>query len=218
MTIEERIERVEKQNRRLKGAMTALCVVAVGAIVAGQATPEGVPDVIRAKRFEVVNEQGRAGVVLANSEHGGRVEVQNHCGKTVSTMSATEAGGLVSACDAEGKRSIRLGATVWVIGTTIWGFEPQGGDMASLESKRPPAELDDAQEYTWVGLLTYNAEGEEVVRLGVMEGDEGGTLRTCSAKGKEVVSLGVLGDGAGAVVVRDPSDPKRRNMLTVKPK
>ena len=35
MTIEQRIERVEKQNRRLKWAMTAACVVAVGAFGVG---------------------------------------------------------------------------------------------------------------------------------------------------------------------------------------
>ena len=48
MTIDQRIERVELQNRRLKWAMTLICMVAAGAFVLGQAAPDAVPDVIRA--------------------------------------------------------------------------------------------------------------------------------------------------------------------------
>ena len=110
MTIEQRIDRVEKQNRRLKWAMTALCVVAVGAFVVGQKAPEDViriekpdvladrevplgagaivvermepvewlkqvepemvPDVIRAKHFEVVNDTGKVLIELGPTKGG----------------------------------------------------------------------------------------------------------------------------------------------------
>ena len=93
VTIEERIERVEKQNRRLKWAMTVICVVAAGAFVLGQAAPDAVPDVIRAKRFEVVNEKGWAVVTLRSWELGGWIDTRNQQGRPLFSVFANEVGG-----------------------------------------------------------------------------------------------------------------------------
>ena len=57
MTIEERVERLEGENRRLRRMLAAVCVTGVSVVLLGVA-PEPVPEVVRAARFEVINDRG----------------------------------------------------------------------------------------------------------------------------------------------------------------
>ena len=127
MTIEERIERVEKQNRRLKWVVTALCVVGVSAFVAGQAAPEGVPDVIKAKKFEVINEVGLPVVALRSWDKlGGGIDTWNHQGQSLFAVGANDAGdGSVATFNAEGKELVHLSATEGGTGA-VAVFDPTG--------------------------------------------------------------------------------------------
>lgn len=62
MTVNElssRVERLERENRRTKGVGLALVGAALAAPLIGAATPNEVPEVISARRFQVVDETGR---------------------------------------------------------------------------------------------------------------------------------------------------------------
>ena len=113
MTIEERLARLENQNRQLKWTLTGLVGVAVIGCAMGlkasandsTRTPRAVPDVIRAERFEAIDPDGNALVVLGSNRDrtGGVVFVNNHWGRLVTQMGAADDGrGVVWAYDCDG--------------------------------------------------------------------------------------------------------------------
>jgi hypothetical protein len=68
MTLEQRLQRLERQNRWMKrlGAVM-LAVLAVGVLVAQK---KAVPDEVAAKRFVLRDDQGRERAALGPLEHG----------------------------------------------------------------------------------------------------------------------------------------------------
>ena len=114
MNLEARVERLERQNRRLK-VVVALCVMIAGSVLlmgqrAPQATQPAVPDVVRAKRIEVVNAAGTAVVTLMGWEHGGWIETRDNGGRRLFDVSATDDGcGLLSTYNSQGQDTVALG-------------------------------------------------------------------------------------------------------------
>ncbi len=74
MTTEHRIERLERTNRRYRWGITIVIFAAM--IVGAAGAGDDVSDVIRAKRFEVVNEEGRPVVSLAGPTCAGCARFQ----------------------------------------------------------------------------------------------------------------------------------------------
>ena len=111
MTIEQRIERIEKDNRLLKWAMTALCVMAVGALVAGQTAIEAIPDVIRAKKIEVVDRNGRPVITLVAGLEGGTCMLWRTDGSKAASLRANATGGGLTLANRKGKNILNAGAT-----------------------------------------------------------------------------------------------------------
>jgi len=110
MTLEERIGRLERQNRRLKAAFGLLAAAVVGVLVLGQVAPSSaptgpllLPERVRAKRFEVINDAGKPVVTLMAWEHGGWIETRDNQGHRLFDMSATDDGhGLFSTYNKDG--------------------------------------------------------------------------------------------------------------------
>lgn len=112
MTTEHRIARIEKQNRRLTWGLATLCVCVGAAFVAGQAAPRDVSDVIRATKFQVVNEEGRGVVLLSAGERGGgALSIFNRQGKVLTSLGVDASGnaGAVVVKNREGWNIVRLG-------------------------------------------------------------------------------------------------------------
>jgi len=59
MSTKERLEQLERRNRRLSVAVVLMGVAAAVVVAAGMAKTEGVPNVLRARSFEVVDENGK---------------------------------------------------------------------------------------------------------------------------------------------------------------
>ena len=55
---ESRVSKLEQDNRRLKLTVGALLLVVAGAACAGAMMPEQIPEVIQARAFEVIDENG----------------------------------------------------------------------------------------------------------------------------------------------------------------
>ena len=75
MTTEQRLERLERQNGRLKRGMIGMMVAGLSLLVMGQALPPKVHDVVKAKRFEVVGNDGRVMVWIMYAAGSGRIFV-----------------------------------------------------------------------------------------------------------------------------------------------
>jgi len=116
MTIEPRLEQLEKRNKRLTVALT-MTVVAMAAVVTMAATGEkrGVFDMVVARTIFVKNDAGKVVVglganddgdglvetdsakgkelvALGSNPDGGRVWVNNKTGESIASMSADEYG------------------------------------------------------------------------------------------------------------------------------
>ena len=60
----ERLERVERDNQRLKLVVGALMLVLAAVPLTGAVIPEQIPEVIRAQRFEAIDETGKGRAVM----------------------------------------------------------------------------------------------------------------------------------------------------------
>jgi len=102
MTIEQRLERIESQNRRLKWALTAIVGTAVIAGAVGfqyeredstvSERAAAVPTVVQAGRFEVVDSSGKVVAVMGMNRDrtGGVVFTNNRHGVLVAQMGAAD--------------------------------------------------------------------------------------------------------------------------------
>ena len=117
MTLEERIERLERQNGRLKAAIGLLAAGAVCVLIVGQSAPTSsparpllLPERVAAKRFEVINDAGKPVVTLMAWEQGGWIETRDNRGHRLFDVSATDDGhGLLSTYNKEGNEMVALG-------------------------------------------------------------------------------------------------------------
>ena len=136
MTIRERVDRIERQNRLLKfGLVFVFLISAGGAGVAGIAKwGSKPPDIIKAKEFHVVDEYGVSTVRLhsilgtglvstylygqpmvelgALEGRDGMVVTKNADGKPLVKLTATGGGdGMVVTNDTDGKRLVAIGGS-----------------------------------------------------------------------------------------------------------
>ena len=115
MTIEERFERLERTNRRYRwGIVITITLVAIAEIVATVILiGYYVPDVIRAKSFEVVNEEGTTLVKLgATKDDDGMVETFSAKGTRLVGLTVTkDDNGMVTTSSAKGTTLVKLGAS-----------------------------------------------------------------------------------------------------------
>ena len=113
MTDHDRIETLETQVRTLKKMLFGLvALVAVGSLLAATALPK-VPDVIKAKAFEVVNDDGDVLVVLdyltADGRDIGYAMTGNSDGSTLVNIGAGPGGGIITTRNHKGRDLVELG-------------------------------------------------------------------------------------------------------------
>ena len=117
MTIEERIERLERQNRHLRLGLAGI-VLGAAAIFAGAAARKAVPDVIKARAFQVVADDGTPLVVLGAPTGIGAVATFNGRGQELVRLAATTDGnGTVTTHSSKGQMLVRLGVSTVGAGT-----------------------------------------------------------------------------------------------------
>ena len=191
-TTEDRIENLENQVRRQRRWNIALgAVVVVGGLMAATGV-RSVPDVIQAKKFEVVNDEGKAVVLLESvffkGEHYGFVATQNGKGGTLVRLSATADGkGAVETQNGKGQTLVELSTTTDGYGAV----ETQNGKGQTL------VELGVTTEGEGM-ILTENGKGQTLVQLGATTGGSG-SVTTQNGKGQTLVELGASTIGTGLV-------------------
>ena len=180
MTIEERIERLERTNRRYRLMFTLIGVLAVCAVGISAAPDAGVPDVIQAKAFQVVDDEGNVLIVLRDDGGVGTLETFDRTGEMLVTLASTIADGKragVAATLYEGKVVVSLSVTLDGNGA-VTTFNERGKRLVQLSSavgKR-------------CGVTTFNEKGKMLVNLGsTSEGN--GSVTTFNDQETELVLI-----------------------------
>jgi hypothetical protein len=189
-TIESRFAAIERQLRFHQLVIAGL-LVALVALVSYGAT-EGVPDEIRAKKFAVVNEEGREVVVIESWAHGGWIATFPAKGLYLPSflLSHTDDGhGLLTVRNKDGKDIVYAGATESGSGA-LAVFNKDGKNIIYAGG----AESGD-------GLLNvYNKDGGKGVRVqGTTPGGGGGSLLVSSKTGETVVQILADEYGMGSI-------------------
>ena len=109
MQNEERINVLETQVRTLKRIVYGFGCLLVAGLVVGATSLQTVPDVIQAKKFEVVNGKGNVVAKLSAGEYGGVLRIRNKEEKLVAGLYADEDGGAMVICNKDGEPV----ATIW---------------------------------------------------------------------------------------------------------
>ena len=104
MQNEERINVLETQVRTLKRIVYGFGCLLVAGVVVSATSLQTVPDVIQAKKFEVVNDEGKVFAAIGASKYGGALGILNKEGKQVSLIAAYPNGGQLSLSNKDGKQ------------------------------------------------------------------------------------------------------------------
>tara|TARA_B100001059_G_scaffold208149_1_gene220213 strand:- start:215 stop:916 length:702 start_codon:yes stop_codon:yes gene_type:complete len=218
-TTEERMETLETQVRRQRRWNIALgVVVVVGGLMAAKGI-QVVPDVIQAKKFEVVNDAGKVIVELSNVQGGGvdngKLVTRNSTGGTLVTLIAGPDGGVVETHNGKGQTLVAISATTEGEGsvTTKNGkgqtlvklsAGPEGGFVETQNGKGQALVTLSATTDGKAVVETQNGKGQALVLLGSTP--MGGRVMCTNAIGKPVVLVMASPiDGSGLVMTLDPS-------------
>lgn len=205
MTIEERMDRIERQNRRLKGGLVlVLLAVAVGGLL-WFARKDQVPDVVKAKAFYVVTDDG---TVLVKIEDAlgiglvGTVTTLNGKGEELVQLGATIDGdGTVTTLNGKGQDLVNLGVTTGGEGT-VTTLNGKGQRLVGLGVSTEGAGM----------VTTLNSQGQELVTLGVSV-HGGGVVTTSNGMGQKLVQLTATTDDEALIVVHDPNGKKPSTVI-----
>ena len=170
MTTDTRIESLETQVRTLKRMLFGVCGLVVVAGLLAATSMQSVPDVIRAKSFEVINHKGKPVVVLGSDKHAGVVGVANHNGETVVAIASAEHAGAVVVTNHQGKSVVVIGA------------DSEGG-ACSVGNKDGKTVVGIGATKDNAAFVLKNNDGNPVVVIAVND-HESGEIKTLDGQGK----------------------------------
>jgi hypothetical protein len=229
------MDRLERQNRRLKNGLGFLILATVagwltscdggGATAPSVSGPNSVLDVVKAKEFQVVTDDGRVLVELASLLGRGMVTTLNGKGQRLVTLSVTDSGeGMVVTRNAKGQGLVRLtaveggagavttlnakGQSLVVLGATVDGK----GTVRTLNGKGQELVVLGATDGGDGTIAIRNGKGQDVVRLGATGSAGAGAVATLNGKGQELVRLGPTAGGAGAVTTLNAKGALKNNV------
>ena len=131
LSIEDRLAALEKSNRRLRIALVAAALGGAALAGFGFTRPTPVPDLIQAKKFEVVNDHGTPVVWMETGPKGGSIHTTNREGKRLFTATADEDGtGRIATLDGNGHDLVVLHSTT--SGGMITTFNTKGAKVLSV--------------------------------------------------------------------------------------
>ena len=79
------------------------CLLVVGIVLNARSESKSIPDLIQAKMFQVVNDEGKIGVLTAMGPDGGVLVILDEDGKGVAGLSSESDGGFLQINDNDGK-------------------------------------------------------------------------------------------------------------------
>lgn len=133
-TIEMRLQKLEATNRRYKTVLIVI-IALFGTIFMAFRSPKTVPDVIQARRFEVVDYDGRVLVTLSQDDGKGLIKTYNSAGnKLVNITYTTKQEGYMGIEDGLGKEMLRFSSSNEGGGGYISVYNPSGKRTVTLNN------------------------------------------------------------------------------------
>lgn len=152
MNVEDRLDRLERQNMRLKGVLASLVLAATAAGLFGLTRTRSIPDVVEARAFHVIGKDGTVMVKLRSLSMtipqegvpakdwprpsvGGAISVYNHSGEHIVGMGPGgdrgEFDGQITVSDSSGQRQVRI-STEFRGGGKIETFSKDGDPRLTI--------------------------------------------------------------------------------------
>lgn len=194
MTIEQRLEALARSNRRWRMAACLMGLLTMAGLLMAQSGAVMVPELLRTRKLEVLNEQGVAVVTLEAGPRGGLITTTNGQG---GLLLETEAGSF-NIYNGQGQKLVRLSATKDGQGL-VATYNHRGEGVVAMGSTK-----DGEGAFT-----TYNGSGQKLVSLSAT--DTGGALSVWSASGQAVSTIRADEQGSGEVGAWN-SDGKGRTL------
>jgi len=110
-TIEQRLEKLERQNRRMKLAGVGALVIAAAFLLMGQASGTRTQDEVRARSFVLVDAQGKQRATLDMYTDQPRLALSDTNGKIRVALAISQGGPALALVDANGKATASLFVT-----------------------------------------------------------------------------------------------------------
>ena len=194
MSTDTRIESLEKQVRTLKRVLYTLCGVGVLGGLLAATNLNTVPDVIQAKKFEVVNDEVKVVASFYANMGGGMLSFSNKDGEVVAGLGSDEVngGGVLGINNKDGKRVAGIhadenGGVARVFNnkfTEVAGISADAnGGLLRIQNKDSKYVAGIYTE-TNGGLLSIsNKDGHPAAAI-TADADGNGVVRTIDSKGK----------------------------------
>lgn len=168
MTVEERLERLEQQNRRIKVAasvlVVALCAVALlaGPLLHNQASAQAAsaPRVVEANEFRLMDDNGKVRAKLCMDRDGPSLDFFNENRKTGASLSVGRVGPLLALYDKSG--DIRLGLEVGLDGPVLGLYDEDFRRRAAFGVHRVTTPSKKIITYPASSLLLFDAESKVI--------------------------------------------------------
>jgi hypothetical protein len=191
MNIERRITRLERTNRRWR--FIALGVTLIGAVMMGAAKRDEIPELIRARTFQVVDAKGRTAVDISSWKLGGWFQTNGYTKAGTAydqvLIAANDSGdGMISIKSAKGKKLVGITATKGGNGA-ISTYSATGKELVGIT----------AMTNNSGGIRTFNAKGNVLVSIGEVKGELGGHIGVYNKTGEEVCTMSVDEHGNGKI-------------------
>ena len=103
--IKERLTRLERKNRRLTLALVSVGTAAILAVAVGMAASEAVPDEVKARKFTLVDANGKVRAMLTVDKSGTGVSLLDENGKPRATLTVLNTVPDLSLLDENGRVS-----------------------------------------------------------------------------------------------------------------
>ncbi|MSR45336.1 MAG: hypothetical protein EXS15_08320 [Phycisphaerales bacterium] len=185
---------------------TIACICGASVVgVAGLAATQSArtPDVIRARRFEVVDQNDKVVLLAGIGANGGQIDVWGNSGTNVIRFGANAEGGDVAVWNNAGKGIAGIyassqGGRIEAVmadgsGSAVLRAEGSGPALAIADGEgRPRIAASIAGDST--GISVRSAEGKELVAFGATAG-EGGIMRVSQADGTIAAQVIALASG-----------------------
>lgn len=168
----ERLENLERQNRRLKRVGLAAAILASSLVMMSQASPNRT---VEAQEFILKDAGGRVRGVLTAKTGAPRLELRDANGIQAATLGSTSNGATLSLNDPNGGAAVALGVTGYARGLSLYDANSQRRAEFNLEQEGP-------------ALSFFRTTGEPVVALDG-KGERGLSVYDGSGKLRIAVAL-----------------------------
>ena len=208
--MQNEINELRNQVRSLKRMLFGVFGwVVVGGLLAATSL-QSVPDVVQAKKFEVVNATGKVAISFSSNKEGGLIQINDEEGKQIASLESHGTGGTLHLKDPTLKLQTTLTAdktygaalALWADCTESWPAPGIPLAVISIDASDPTAEgaasmsllssadalkcssiligMDD-QDKTFFGFEAVDKNGDVVARVGLDNGTTG-VLKTLKPK------------------------------------